>query len=165
MPQPVRTAGLPGDAARTLLDLVSCQGNGTWQLHPDDENSPGLLVQIEEGRLVDLQRSDLPNVLVRALVTEGSLRSRDRNRLEKQAAELGVCPGVLCLEEGLFDPGLAAELIGQVVDGDLVSVLSAGPATWSGPQQQDIGTGLQGRVNLGQSIEEVLLRSARRAQL
>jgi len=165
MPQPVRTAGLPGDAARTLLDLVSCQGNGTWQLHPDDENSPGLLLQIEEGRLVDLQRSDLPNVLVRALVTEGSLRSRDRNRLEKQAAELGVCPGVLCLEEGLFDPSLAAELIGQVVDGDLVPVLSAGPATWSGPQQQDIGTGLQGRVNLGQSIEEVLLRSARRHQL
>lgn len=158
----VHTADLPGDAARTLLDLVSCHGNGTWQLKSEGADNPELVVQIEDDRLVDLLRPGQPSVLIRALIQGGSLRSRDRKLLEKQAADEGTCPGVLCLDAGLFDASNAAEAIGQVVDGDLVLVLGAASATWSGPHPEVIGSGLHGRVDLGQSLEEVLLRSARR---
>ncbi|HIC22651.1 MAG TPA: hypothetical protein EYO84_04425 [Planctomycetes bacterium] len=162
MPQLIRTADLPGDAARTLLDLVSCHGNGTWQWKPADADSPQLLVQIEDDRLVDLHRPEHPSVLIRALIDGDSLRAKDRKQLEKQAAEQQTCPGVLCLDAGLFDTNNAAEAIGQVVDGDLMLVLEAGASLWSGPHPQPISSGLLGRVDLGQSLEEAFLRSARR---
>ncbi|NRA74563.1 MAG: hypothetical protein HRU16_01365, partial [Planctomycetes bacterium] len=86
----VHTADLPGDAARTLLDLVSCHGNGTWQLKSEGADNPELVVQIEDDRLVDLLRPGQPSVLIRALIQGGSLRSRDRKLLEKQAADEGT---------------------------------------------------------------------------
>ncbi|MGE4618910.1 MAG: hypothetical protein AAEJ04_03785 [Planctomycetota bacterium] len=165
MSQTVRSAAIPGDAARTLLDLVSIHGNGIWHLQPDDADTPDLFVQIENNRLIDLHRPGQPNVLTRALVNGDSLPAKEKNRLEKQALAEGVCAGILCLELGLIDPNIAAEAIGQVVDGDLVLVLGASHATWSGPQPEVIGSGLEGRVDLGHSLEEVLLRSARRHDL
>jgi hypothetical protein len=54
MSQTVRSAGIAGDAARTLLDLVSSHGNGIWHLQPDDVDTPDLFVQIENNRLIDL---------------------------------------------------------------------------------------------------------------
>ncbi len=165
MPQSVRTSGLPGDTARTLLDVVSCHGDGIWRLQQEAPGTPEFVVKIEQERIVDLQLEDHPNVLVRALLEHPNLPSRDRTRLRKQAEELGVCPGILCLEEGLFDPQCAAEAIGQVVDDYLVPVLNSGLATWTVCDQATLDTGLLHRVDLGQSMEEVLLRSARRHQL
>ena len=165
MPQMVRTAGIPGDAARTLLDITARSENGTWHLQPDDPEAPDVRIEIKDGRLVDLDRPGLPSVLRRALVIEGPLASRVRDRLTRRAAEQQVCPGLLCLEEGLIDAETAGAAIGTVVDADLMLVLGAGEATWSGPSEQPINSGLEGRVDLGESIEEVLFRSAHQHRL
>ncbi|HIA28163.1 MAG TPA: hypothetical protein EYN79_08650, partial [Planctomycetes bacterium] len=199
MPQMVRTAGIPGDAARTLLDITARSENGTWHLQPDDPEAPDVRIEIKDGRLVDLDRPGLPSVLRRALVIDGPLASRVRDRLTRRAAEQQVCPGLLCLEEGLIDAETAGAAIGTVVDADLMLVLGAGEATWSGPSvlssgsllsskrvtskprvpwnccageatwsgpsEQPINSGLEGRVDLGESIEEVLFRSAHQHRL
>ncbi|MEE2857499.1 MAG: hypothetical protein VX949_08930 [Planctomycetota bacterium] len=161
----VRTAGIPGDAARTLLDITARSENGTWHLQPDDPEAPDVRIEIQDGRLIDLDRPGLPSVLQRALVIDGPLSSRERDRLTRRAAEQQVCAGLLCLEEGLVDSEAAGAAIGKVLDADLMLVLGAGEATWSGPSQQPIHSGLAGRVDLGESIEEVLFRSAHQHRL
>ncbi len=165
MPQMVRSAGIPGDAARTLLDLSSGLPDGTWHLQPDDPEAPDIRIQLEAGRLVDLDRPGQPSVLHRALILDGPLRPRERDRWIKRGADLGSCPGLLCLEEQGIDASVAGEQIGKIIDEDLVLVLGAGDATWSGPSMEPILSGLHGRVDLGDSLEEVLFRSASRHRL
>jgi len=160
MLQTVRTAGIPGDAARTLLDISSHSGDGSWHLQPDDPEAPDLLLQVEGGRLVDLHRPGQPSVLHRALVSGDLLKSRERDRLIKRAAEQDLCAGLLALEEGLVDGAVAGEAIGKILDDDLLLVLGSGEATWTGPSPEPIDSGLYGLVDLGNSLEDVLYSSA-----
>lgn len=150
-----------GDAARALTGAILRHGEGTWEYYSNDSAEPTFAVEVVDALLVDLERPGRRSLLHRALLTEALLKPKELERLERRGLELQRCPGILCLEEGKLDPVKAAESIAREISADLQVVLNSGEGYWRGPLPRRIDSGLRGRVEIGLSPEQALLRSAR----
>ena len=150
-----------GDAARALIRAIEVHGEGVWFLQATSNGNPILRLEIQDDLLIDLERPGQRSLLHRALLKETLLKKRDLERLEQRGLEENRCPGVLCLEAGSVDALRAAESIAAEISADLQDLLNLKDGFWQGPFQQPIDSGMRGRVEVGLSSEQALLRSAR----
>ena len=150
-----------GDAARALIRAIEVHGEGVWFLHSTSMENPVLSIEVRDDLLVDLERPGHRSLLHRALLKETLLKKRDLERLEQRGLEENRCPGVLCLEAGIVDAVRAAESIAAEISSDLQEVLHLKEGYWQGPVLQPIDSGMRGRVEVGLSCQQALLRSAR----
>lgn len=161
LPQTVPFTAHAGDAARALISAIQRHGEGTWEFHIESAAAPVLSIEVRDEMLVDLERPGRRSLLHRALLDDSLLKSRDLQRLERRGLEEQRCPGILCLEEGTIEPVKAAERIAAILSSDLMEVLTAVQGEWRGPFQRPIDSGMCGRVEVGLSPQQALLRSAR----
>lgn len=150
-----------GDAARALLSAIERHGEGIWKLHPASSETSVLSIEVNDDLVIDLERPGRRSLLHRALLRDSLLKKRDLERLERRGLEEKRCPGILCLEEGILEPLAAAESIAAEISTDLLEVFTGEEGCWCGPFQQGIDSGMRGRVEVGLSPQQALLRSAR----
>lgn len=152
-----------GSAAEALLLRVAAEPSQTWEFVPTDPEGPDLRLTIRNGRLEDLARASGDSLLSRALL--GSLRDRERRRLEKRASDAGEDPGLRAFHDRWVPQEEAVELVQGRIDADLAELLAAGSGRWLKIDSTPLADGLCGVLHLQVPLEDALLFAARRHNL